>query len=111
MKSDRVTFDEYIEKEYRVVVLDLTPQFQSRPQGERKSSVVQAEITGIVCYGDHTYLLTPEKTQKLGRQIIDLPSFVGISCNTYHSIAWDREGRVWSWGDLEDGKLGYMDFS
>jgi alpha-tubulin suppressor-like RCC1 family protein len=25
-------------------------------------------------------------------------------------LAWDADGRVWSWGSFAEGKLGYMVF-
>lgn len=35
---------------------------------------------------------------------------MGIACGKKHILGWDDYGRVWSWGEYADGKLGYMDF-
>lgn len=35
----------------------------------------------------------------------------GISCGKNHCVAWDSEGRIYSWGDGSNGKLGYSSTS
>lgn len=35
-------------------------------------------------------------------------NILGISCGPNHTLSWDKNGRVWSWGEFSDGKLGYM---
>ena len=31
----------------------------------------------------------------------------GIATGTGHSLAWDSEGKIYSWGDTKYGKLGH----
>lgn len=43
--------------------------------------------------------------------ILKLPSnniFInGVACGASHCIMWDRDGKLYSWGDASDGKLGH----
>jgi len=32
---------------------------------------------------------------------------VGISTSLNHSLAWDDNGSIYSWGDINEGKLGH----
>jgi len=32
---------------------------------------------------------------------------VGIAAGSRHTLAWDIEGIIYSWGEPNDGKLGY----
>jgi len=31
----------------------------------------------------------------------------GVACNKNHTVSWDIAGRVYSWGEALDGKLGH----
>ncbi len=31
----------------------------------------------------------------------------GIACGKAHSVAWDIDGHIYSWGDGSDGRLGH----
>ena len=31
----------------------------------------------------------------------------GISCGKNHSLCWDIQGMIYSWGEGDDGKLGH----
>jgi len=32
---------------------------------------------------------------------------IGISCGYKHCLAWDIDGKIYSWGDASNGKLGH----
>ena len=32
---------------------------------------------------------------------------MGVATGNYHSLAWDANGSIYSWGDSTEGKLGH----
>ncbi|CAD8062432.1 unnamed protein product [Paramecium sonneborni] len=114
--SEKQGFTEQIDTFYQISSLDITYNFSINRQNEieRRSShlpVHQAEILAVKCIGTTTYLLTPNKLYCLGLQLQFTVQFIGIACSQKHILAWDDQGKVWSWGEFADGKLGYMDFN
>ncbi|KAM3131016.1 hypothetical protein pb186bvf_016828 [Paramecium bursaria] len=105
-------FDEYIEREYKIRAQEVTNYFYPPKMraSQRRDSAKLDEIRNIKCVGDKTYVLTQQKLQILGQPSWEYPQVVGLAINQLHCLAWDQQGRVWSWGDSKDGKLGYMNF-
>ncbi|CAD8157291.1 unnamed protein product [Paramecium pentaurelia] len=113
--SEKQGFTEQIDTFYQISSLDITYNFSINRYNEyeRRSShlpVHQAEVVALKCVGTITYLLTPNKLFCLGLQQQFTVQFIGIACGQKHILAWDDQGKVWSWGEFADGKLGYMDF-
>ncbi|CAD8155752.1 unnamed protein product [Paramecium octaurelia] len=114
--SEKQGFTEQIDTFYQISSLDITYNFSINRymELERRSShmpVHQAEVVSLKCVGTTTYLLTPSKLFCLGLHQQFTVQFIGIACGQKHILAWDEQGKVWSWGDFSDGKLGYMDFN
>ena len=32
---------------------------------------------------------------------------IGVASGVSHTLAWDKQGRIYSWGDATEGKLGF----
>ncbi|EMD00348.1 hypothetical protein BAUCODRAFT_30829 [Baudoinia panamericana UAMH 10762] len=56
-----------------------------------------------------TFLTRPEGPYDQPHEITTLRGFsiAKIACGDYHSLALDRDGRVFSWGDNSSGQLGF----
>ncbi|CAD8151005.1 unnamed protein product [Paramecium pentaurelia] len=113
--SEKQGYSEQIDQQYQISCLDITYNFSilKNIENERRQSYLpnhQAEVLALKCVGTTTYLLTPNQLYCLGLQLQFQVQFVGIACGKKHILAWDDQGKVWSWGEFADGKLGYMDF-
>ncbi|CAD8065308.1 unnamed protein product [Paramecium sonneborni] len=113
--SEKQGFSEQIDQQYQISCLDITYNFSitRNIENERRQSHLpnhQADIIAMKCVGTTTYLLTPNQLYCLGLQQQFTVQFIGIACGKKHILGWDDNGKVWSWGEYADGKLGYMDF-
>ncbi|CAD8124416.1 unnamed protein product [Paramecium sonneborni] len=102
-KQKRVEFSKTIDRRYEFQCYEISTIIQGN-QGKN-------ELQQLESSGNKLYLLTQDCLFLISNKIVQIrQNFVGLACNQNHVLAWDIEGRVWSWGSQSDGKLGYMNF-
>ena len=52
--------------------------------------------------------LTPQ-VLRVGHNDEALPTFTQVSAGSWHNLALDNQGRIWSWGNNAEGELGHND--
>ncbi|CAD8204206.1 unnamed protein product [Paramecium octaurelia] len=106
LKQKRVEFSKTIDRRYEFQCYEISTLIQGNGMQERNNELQQMQSSS-----NKLYVLTTQSLYLISNQPIQvMQNFVGLACNQNHVLAWDTEGRVWSWGSHSDGKLGYMNF-
>ncbi|CAD8193486.1 unnamed protein product [Paramecium octaurelia] len=106
IKPKKIEFTKSLDRRYEFNCSDITQilQYQS-------VSAINEEILQLHSTNNTLYILSKVHLDVISQQPhIIAQKFVGLACNQNHALAWDIDGRVWSWGQYADGKLGYMSF-
>jgi alpha-tubulin suppressor-like RCC1 family protein len=78
--------------------------------GQAHTLVVTVDGRTFVCGDNEMYQLGSAVTAPFSGELVpvgDLPTaIVGVSCGSYHSLAWTVDGRLYGWGCGNDGQLG-----
>ncbi|CAD8072163.1 unnamed protein product [Paramecium sonneborni] len=126
LKTEKVSYLKDIQgKSYEIKGLNITKYFNQQIIDEksnasslhstRRNSKFNlkyiVDIQDYSAYNSILFILTKNlMLYSFGKQIDTQIQFNGISCGPFHTLAWEENGNVWSWGEFQDGKLGYMRF-
>ncbi|CAD8204654.1 unnamed protein product [Paramecium pentaurelia] len=106
IKPKKIEFTKSLDRRYEFNCSDITYILK-----QQSVSFINEEILQLQSNNNILYILSKEHLDIISQQPhIIAQKFVGIACNQNHALAWDVDGRVWSWGQYIDGKLGYMSF-
>ncbi|CAD8101909.1 unnamed protein product [Paramecium primaurelia] len=126
LKTEKISYSKDIQgKSFEIKGLNITKYFnqqiideKSNPpslHSTRRNSKLNfkfiVDIQDYSAYNNVLYIVTKNLIlHSFGKQIDTQIQFCGISCGPFHTLAWEENGNVWSWGEFQDGKLGYMRF-
>ncbi|CAK68645.1 unnamed protein product (macronuclear) [Paramecium tetraurelia] len=106
IKPKKIEFTKSLDRRYEFNCSDITQILQ-----QQSASALNEEILQLHSTNNTLYILSKEHLDVISQQPhMITQKFVGLACNQNHALAWDIDGRVWSWGQYADGKLGYMSF-
>ncbi|CAD8121097.1 unnamed protein product [Paramecium sonneborni] len=106
IKPRKIEFSKSLDRRYEFNCLDITYLLDQECTQNANEEILQLQSTN-----NTLYILNKDHLDVISIQAhIIAQKFVGLACNENHVLAWDVDGRVWSWGQYSDGKLGYMSF-